>query len=256
MTTKTQQRTLIHEYKDKLNAMLKDLNEMRPILNKVESTYNDLELGNLNNDIFQEILAKGTARIKKEYLAKEEDQIKKAGITSTRLQKNMMNGADEVFEKFNTQVKSLKGFHAPRYGVDNHPRLPKKYISFFEEGGFGVSKEHREQILEDFCREYLEGPEMHELHQVLSQEFLGAYQKVKNNLDKLGFKYDGDLKSIERHFITYEDGKATIKPTSIRYAVSGQKEWEAQRNRNRRETEQFHREMAAPTMEELYSENQ
>lgn len=256
MNAKTQQRTLIHEDKDKLNAMLKDVNEMMPILKRVQSTYNDLEIGKLNDHVFQEILRNGTAKIKRDYMAHEEDQIKKAGITSTRLQKNMMNGADEVFEKFNTQVKLLKEFHAPRYGVDTHPRLPKKYIHCFENGTFGVLKEHQEQILEEYCREYLQGAEMHELHQLLAQEFLGAFEKVKKNLNKLGFIYDGDLKSIERHFIKYEGGDATIKPTSIRYAVSGQKEQAEARKRNRRETRQFHREMSAPTLNELAENNE
>lgn len=255
MTTKTQKRTLIHEDKDKLNAMLKDLNEMRPILNKVESTYNDLELGNLDNDIFQEILAKGTARIKREYISKEEDQIKKAGITSTRLQKNMMNDADEVFEKFNTQVKSLKAFTATRYGMNNTPHLPKSYITSFKNGGFGVLKEQREEILEEYCRTYLEGPEEHEAYQKF-QDFISAFKSFKDHLDKLDFRWNGSLASIENQFLTYENGEPKLKPSITRFVVSGQKEWEREKARNRRETQQFHKEMAAPTMEELYSENQ
>ena len=233
MTTKIKQRTLIHEDMDKLNAMLRDFSEMKPILNKLEASFYDLELGDLNNDIFQEILSKGTARIKREYLAKEEDQIKKAGITSTRLQKNMMNGADEVFEKFNTQVNKLKSFSATRYGMDNTPRLPKSYITSFERGGFAVLKAQREEILEEYCKTYLEGPEEHELYQEV-QEFLMAAKKMKNHLKKLGYKYDGNIQSILNHFTTYKDGEPEIKPSSIRWAVSGQKEQIAARNRDRK----------------------
>ena len=250
MTTKTQQRTLIHEDKDKLNAMLKDVDQMMPILKKIQSTYSDLEIGKLNNDIFQEILSKGTARIKREYLAKEEDQIKKAGITSTRLQKNMMNGADEVFEKFNSQVKMLKEFNAPRYGMTNTPLLPKSYITSFKNGGFAVLKEQREEILEEYCRTYLEGPEEHEAYQK-AQDFISAFKSFKDHLDKLDFRWNGSLSSIENQFLTYKNGQPTLKPSIIRFMVSGQNEWERKKEQNRKETQRFHREMSAPTMNEI-----
>lgn len=255
MTTKTKQRTLIKEDKAKLNAMLKDVDLMMPILNKLQSAYNDLGIGKFDNDIFQEVINRGTSEVRDRFDKKNEEEVKKAGFTSKRIIQNILMGADEDFQKFNSQVKIFKEFTAPRYAMDTTPRLPKKFVHCFHFGGFAVLEENEEQILEEYCRIYLEGPEEHEAYKK-AQEFLSSFESFKGHLDKLGFKYDGDLKSIERHFITYEDGKATIKPTSIRYAISGQKEWEAQRNRNRRETQQFHREMAAPTMEELYSENQ
>jgi len=250
MTTTSKQRTLIYEDEAKKKVMLKDVSEMMPILKKVQSTYNDLGIGSLNNDIFHEILNTGTSKIRERFNKKTEEEVKKAGFTSESIIQNLLMGTDEVFEKFNTQVKKLKSFSATRYGMDNTPRLPKEYIYCYHFGGFGVKDEEEEKILEHFCRTYLQGPEEHELYQEI-QEFLMAAKKIKNHLKKIGYKYDGNIQSILNHFTTFKDGEVEIKPSSIRWAVSGQKEQIAARNRDREHWKKVNDELRPPHFSQL-----
>ena len=254
MKTKTKERTLIHEDKTVSKTMWKDLVRIRPALEKLEQAYAELEIGPFSNEIFHEILTKGTSSIKKRFISSTEEDIKKTGVTKSHIKKSLMNGAEEEFQKFQRQVDAVKEFNHPRSQSDNIPVLKLADITYYDYGAFEISPEDDEKILEHYCRIYLEGPEEHETYKKV-QDFLSAFEDLKTNLDKLGFIYSEDnkygLNSISNSFLDFKKSEPAIKPSAIRWAVSGQKEWEAEKKRQRERTNEYLRKSRPQSLDQL-----
>lgn len=240
MTAK--KRTLIHEDKAILQRMHKDMVKIRPTLDKLEKAYVNLEIGSFTNKIFHEIIEKGTSSIKSKFMSSTEDDIKHSGIKKSLIRKTLMAGAEEEFVKFQRSVEEVKEFKYPRISSVESPSLKLEYITYYDYGAFEIAPEDDEKILEKYCRIYLEGEEEHDTYQKV-QEFISVFKGLKTHLDRKGFIYRKDntygLSSIPSMFLDFKENEPTIKPSSIRWAVTGQKEWEAEKERQRKRTREY-----------------
>ncbi|SFG23936.1 hypothetical protein SAMN04488033_1454 [Salegentibacter agarivorans] len=230
MTTKTQKRTLLKEDLTIWKQMTKDLVKLRPSLQKMKNAYLDLELGEFSNEIFHDATSNRTAVIRKKYITGIEKELSATGIKSSVVIQPVLNNAENQFNEFLKSIEAVKNFEFPR-GYDKHlPKLKLKHITYYDYDAFEIAQEDQEEILEEHCRLYLEGDQEHETHRKV-KNFLEVFEDLTDHFDKIGYQYasalsdrNKGLSTIASSFFDFQGEKITIKPNSIRWAVSGQKQ--------------------------------
>ncbi|WP_281681715.1 hypothetical protein [Zunongwangia profunda] len=227
---KTTKRTLMTEDKTVLKSMSKDLVQIRPTLSKLVDAYLELEIGEFSNEIFHNSLGRKTAPIREKYFNNIKDEIRAAGIKSSVVQKTMMNGAEDQFQNFLRKVDAVLNFDSNRIGREDIPVLNLKNVTYFDHGAFELSAKDTEDILEKYCRKYLEGDQEHETYEKV-KNFLEVFKDLTEHFDKIGYRYANEysdtnkgMSTIANSFFDFKGDKITIRPNSIRWAVSGQKE--------------------------------
>lgn len=211
-------RILLHEDENLLNEISFDLNQYIPLLQKVKTSYETLELDNFCNDILKEITLGGIKNIKNNFNKNLEKQIENLKVTNSVLKENLLKGSQLVFQNFEETVKELKRFKPETYSRVTGLKL--QFISYKNEV-FYLSKKDKESILENDCRIYLENEGELGLHKDL-MKFIEAYEKVSNNLKDMKFKpnyrFGEEITGISKVFLEFNDGKYSIIPGSIKYA--------------------------------------
>lgn len=217
-------RTLIDQNNNLFNDICSDLNQFKPLLNNLKTIYESLEIGEFTNLVFKQIILSGTQEISNKFRDNIADNVEKLGVTNTLIKNNIISGSETLLEQFITYVDELKKFKPDVYAGRVH-RLHLKSISHNSKG-FVLTAEDKEQILETQCRIYLESEAEHKLHEKLTT-LIEAYNSVKENWDELGFLYNPNYSSflqgldvIKDNFLSFNNGKYEIKPTSIRWAVN------------------------------------
>jgi len=76
--------------------------------------------------------------------------------------------------------------------------------------------------LEESCRVYVDTENEHIVYEDL-MAFVKAFEKLKINLDKMGFPIKYGVREIEKHFLILKDEKVSIIPTSIHKAAEAEK---------------------------------
>mgnify|MGYP006054058497 CR=1 FL=1 len=94
------ERILLHENKDLLFEICKDLKQYLPQLEQVKKTYENLQLGNFNDDILKQIVRSGTGQIEKQFNESLNDQVEKAGISNIILRDNILKGSENLIFEF------------------------------------------------------------------------------------------------------------------------------------------------------------
>ncbi|MCP9198800.1 hypothetical protein MKO06_02710 [Gramella sp. GC03-9] len=214
-------RELIFEDRDKLRSITQDIKDYNPYLDKVKSTYENLEMGEFSDEVFNE-LKRSTSSIRKRFEEKLDTEIKKAGITMTSVSEKMKESPRKDFEAFEEAVNDLSSF-SPNNSGKTFPRpdLSLEDITYMQ-GKFMISKTDQENILEKHCRIYLETEEEKRLYDKL-QNFISVYNDLQEEIDSHNFKYNfgiNGVHGVHYHFLQYDkNGKPEIKPGMIKHAM-------------------------------------
>ena len=214
-------RILIHEDKNLLSEISTDLRQYLPLLQQVKKSYEKLQLGDFNDDIFKEIIKSGTAKIEKLFNESLNDQIEKAGISNTIVKSNLLKGSEQLYFSFLENTRELKRFKPETYSRRNFLKL--NVISYLN-GSFTLTDENKEQILENECRTYLENEKDFELYENL-KKFIEAFNTVNENLKELEYRFSYEkgkgVTAIGNTFLmTNENDEYSINPGSIKFATN------------------------------------
>jgi len=213
------ERILLSQNESLLKDICSDLQHFKPLLENLKTIYESLEIGAFTSQIYGEIVYSGTAEISKRFKASIESDIKKMGVSKSIIKDNIIAGSETLLNQFITYVNELKKFRPDTYSREK--RLNLKYISFNEKG-FVITSEDKEDILESECRVYIETDAEHELYEALLK-FTNAFHEFDGKVVELGLVTNANankLGSIAEIFLVPENGKYKIKPESIRWAVN------------------------------------
>jgi hypothetical protein len=213
------ERILIAQDNSLFNEICSDLRQFKPLLESLKTIYESLEIGPFSSNIYKEIVYSGTNEISEKYKSSIESDIKSMGISKSIIRDNIKSGSETILNKFIVYVNELKKFKPETFSREK--RLDLKNISFNEKG-FVLTDQDRENILEDKCRIYIETDDEHELYASLL-EFLDAYNEFDKRVLKLGVisnPISNRLGSIAELFLLNENGKYKVKPESIRWAIN------------------------------------
>lgn len=213
------QRILIAQDNSLLNEICSDLRHFKPLLENLKTIYESLEIGPFTPQIYGEIVYSGTGEISKRFRGSIESDIEKMGITKSIIKDNVKEGSETLLNQFTTYVSELKRFKPQTFTREK--RLNLKYISFNDKG-FVITSEDKEDILEGECRIYIETDKEHELYEALLK-FIEAFDDFDKNIVDLGITinpYANKLGVVTEMFLIPENGKYKVKPESIRWAIN------------------------------------
>lgn len=213
-------RVLLHENTNLLVEICKDLNQYLPHLEQVKKTYENLQLGNFNDDILKEIVNSGTGQIEKLFNESLNDQIEKAGISNTIVRDNLLKGSENLIFEFLEKCKTLKKFRPDTFSRNNYLKLN---VISFENGKFTLTDINKNQILENECRIYIENEKEKELFDNL-KNFVEAYDKLNENLNELEFKFSYNqgtgVTAIANTFLWLDEKQYSIRPETLKFATT------------------------------------
>lgn len=229
-------RILIHEDKALFENFKKDLQAFKPVMVKLQKTYESLEIGTFTNEVLKTLKNKGTNPIEVDFYEYIGSQLGASGITSTTIRQNMIKGSEPLFLEFKNSFQEAKNFTPRQYGLNLRPALDFNLISFEDKTRiFTISKVSQEQILETFCRIYLEDEKEKSLHNAL-QDFVKAQDQVKKVLNSFGYKFNREGYEIHEIMNVFLNSlpEVHVKPSSIRHAVNQRQQRERDSNRAQR----------------------
>lgn len=213
-------RILIHENKDLLFEICKDLKQYLPQFEQVKKTYENLQLGNFNDDILKQIVRSGTGQIEKQFNESLTDQVEKAGISNIILKDNILKGSENLIFEFLEKIRELKRFKPETFSRKNYLKLN---VISFQNGTFYLSDENKEQILENECRIYIENEKEKEFFDNLNN-FVEAYNKVNENLNELEFRFSYNqgigVTAIANTFLRLDEKQYSIRPETLKFATT------------------------------------
>lgn len=213
------ERILIAQDNSLFNEICSDLRQFKPLLENLKTIYESLEIGSFSDSIYKEIIHSGTNKISERYKSSIESDIESTGVLKSIIKDNIRLGSETILNEFLVYVNELKKYKPDTFSREK--RLNLKNISFNEKG-FVLTDQDRENILEDECRIYIETDDEHELYASLLK-FLDAYNEFDKRVLKLGVirnPISNRLGSIAELFLLSENGKYKVKPESIRWAIN------------------------------------
>jgi hypothetical protein len=213
------ERILISQDNSLLNDICSDLRHFKPLLENLKTIYESLEIGPFTSQIYGEIVYSGTAGISARFKASVESDIEKMGVSKSIIKDNITSGAETLLNQFVIYANELKRFRPDTFGREK--KLNLKCISF-NENGFVITSEDKEDILESLCRIYIETDAEHELYEALLK-FLEAFNDFDKNIVELGVitnPFVNKLGAVAEMFLMSENGKYKVNPESIRWAIN------------------------------------
>lgn len=213
------ERILISQNNSLLNDICSDLRHFKPLLENLKTIYESLEIGPFSSQIYKEIVYSGTAGISERFNSSIESDIKSMGISKSIIKDNIKSGSEILLNQFVVYVNELKRYRPDTYSREK--RLNLKYISFNDKG-FVITEENKQNILEAECRIYIETDAEHELYEALLK-FMDAFNDFDKNIVELGIITNpiaNKLGSVAEIFLLPENGKYKVKPESIRWAIN------------------------------------
>lgn len=213
------ERILIAQDNSLLSEICSDLTHFKPLLQNLKTVYESLEIGPFTSLVYNEIVYSGTIDIAQRFKASIELDIKKMGVSNSIIKDNITSGSETRLNHFFSYVSELKKFKPDTYSRER--RLNLKYISFNEKG-FVITSEDKENILEKECRIYIETDSEHTLYQDL-MTFLDAFHNFDAKLLELGITnspFANRLGAIAEIFLLPKDGKYEINPKSVKWALN------------------------------------
>lgn len=151
---KKQTRVLVSEDKDLLNQILKDLKQFLPHLNELKKDFENLEIGEFNEEVFNTLKQKGTLFFEDKFTLKLNKELDKIGAQSMFLRNNMSSNSSVLIEKFKNSYKKVKNFVPETYAGVKRQTLRLEFISY--KFTFFIDEPEQDYILENYCRQYLE----------------------------------------------------------------------------------------------------
>ncbi len=216
------ERILIAQDNSLLNEICSDLKQFKPLLESLKTIYESLEIGDFTPQIYGEIVYSGTGEISKRFRASIETDIKKMGVSKSIIKENITSGAETLLNQFVVYVNELKKFRPETFS--RQKKLNLKCISFNEKG-FVITSDDKEDILESQCRIYIETDAEHELYEALLK-FIESFDQFDKKIVELGIISNpsaNKLAAISEMFLMSENGNYKVKPESIRWAIDRKK---------------------------------
>lgn len=213
------ERILIAQDNSLLNEICSDLTYFKPLLANLKTIYESLEIGPFSNQVYKEIVYSGTAGISEIFRSSIESDIKSTGVIKSIIKDNIRSGSETLLNQFVVYVSELKKLKPDTF--TRLKRLNLKYISFNDKG-FVITSEDKENILEYLCRIYIETDYEHEIYEALLK-FLDAFNDFDKNVVELGIINNANankLGVIAEIFLLPENGKYKVNPESIRWAIN------------------------------------
>jgi hypothetical protein len=213
------ERILLDQNDSLLNDICSDLKHFKPLLNNLKTIYESLELGAFTHQIYEEIVHSGAEGICKIFKASIESDIEKMGVSKSIIKDNIISGSDDLLNQFTTYVTELKRFRPDTFS--RQKKLSLKHISFNEKG-FVITPDDKENILESQCRIYLETDEEHTIYEDLTK-FITAFEVVEKYITNNGISMNqmaSKMSYIETYFLNRNGEKLEIKPDMIKWIVS------------------------------------
>ncbi|MFY8096521.1 MAG: hypothetical protein ACOVMH_01785 [Flavobacterium sp.] len=152
--TKKQTRVLVSEDKGLFNQIIKDFKQFLPILTELKKDYENLEIGEFNEEAFKILKEKGTSFFEDKFILKLNKELDKMGAESAFLRNNISSNSNVLIEKFKDSYKNAKKFIPETYTGEKRPTLKLEQISY--KYTFFIDESDEELILENYCRLYLE----------------------------------------------------------------------------------------------------
>lgn len=215
-----EKRILINENRNLFNKISSDLKEFQPLLNELKVCYEALEISSFTNDVFKKLVLVGTNEFKEKYIEKLNSELDKAQITSSLIRKNAIESYKEVIIKLDKALQETKSFRPVIYANESRPRLTLNFITF--ENGFLISKYDKEDILETYCRIYLDNEdEIKNLNSIKKlQESFNEYIQIVQEANVPNFN---PFLSMGHVFDLDENGKAVINTEGVKNLSTYQK---------------------------------
>lgn len=213
------ERILISQNNSLLNDICSDLRHFKPLLENLKTIYESLEIGPFTSQIYGEIVYSGTGEISKRFRASIEADIKKMGVSKSIIKENITSGAETLLSQFVGYVNELKRFRPDTFSREH--KLNLKCISFNEKG-FVITSDDKEDILESQCRIYIETDAEHELYEALLK-FIEAFDEFDKKIVEIGIISNpiaNKLGAVAEMFLMFENGKYKVNPESIRWAIN------------------------------------
>lgn len=213
-------RQLIFEDKELLAQMLDDLKGFRPHLNKMQTAFERLEIGEFSEQIMQTIKTKGTNPIEIDFNEALAQQLDKSGITSKAIRENLLKNSNEVFIKFKQAVNDARSYTPRVYSLEQRPTLDFAMITYNNNTRtFFVDEKAKEDIKDNYCRVYLQTEAEKTLYEALNG-LLEAQKNVRTLLERAQFSFNvrEGYENNEINTVFFADGK--VKPRSINSALT------------------------------------
>ena len=220
-------RILIHEDRELLTNKMDDLRKYASAFNEVKKAYEGLELGDLNNEIYKDLVTgpAGIANIRESFFSELDQTLKGAGLNKEGLRKVHIDQANVEFGKLERAIQELKSIHPDPNAHRRFEALKVENTSYID-GVFQVSAMDQEDILEDDCRVYLESESEIKLHAHLKNvrdsindlgtflQALASGYELKPN-DAIYFDHFTGTSIVQNFFI--EESNNDINPYSIKW---------------------------------------
>ena len=215
-----EKRILINENRNLFNKISNDLKEFQPLLNELKACYEALEISSFSNDVFKKLVLVGTAEFEEKYIKKLNNELDKANISSSLIRKKAIEGYKEVIVKLDKALNEVKSFRPVIYANESRPRLTLNFITF--DNGFLISKYDKEDILETYCRIYLDNE--NEIKNLKSAKKLQeAFNEYIQIVQEAGVPNFNPFLSKGHVFALDDTGKAVINNEGIKKLSTYQK---------------------------------
>ncbi len=103
--------TLLLSNQHKINEALGAYQKLAKNINEVAISYQELNLGAFNQEIFFDIINNKATNISQQYFLAIEDQIKKAGITFPALIETQKNASSKPVIEFQSKIEKMEGVY-------------------------------------------------------------------------------------------------------------------------------------------------
>lgn len=180
---KIAERKLLHQDDALLEKILTDKSKFIPLLNSVKEAYENLEIGDFTEEIWNEIKANGATKISERYHKALDDDMSRTGVKNKVLRAVVLNGTNEVIDALKIAIDTIYSFE-PKLYSDRTIKLTYRDISFVD-GQFEVTEKDKESILENYCRCYLNPGVATEFYDLMVVAQL-AYKELAKFDEKLG----------------------------------------------------------------------
>lgn len=204
-----------------LESLVAEIREFKPLLAKVKSTYEGLQIGDFNGGIFDLIRAGGAKQILDQYFKILNDNVERMQISHPTMRQVALAGTQGPAIAFNEACNALLNF-TPGFYSSRVEHIDCSDISFVD-GQFMIDEQAKENIAERFCRIYLESGTMSDLYQLAqkAQDVQREFAQMVKGID-LGFGIRSSFRVLDSLFkFDPERNTCEINPARVKSFANG-----------------------------------
>lgn len=200
-----EKRILLNEDKDLLGQLVGDLSYFKPLLEVVKEKYILLEIGNFDSAAFESV-RNNLSAVEKKFRSDIEKEIERTGIKRSFSQQAFRDQNEPLWQDLKEALKALivaKPQVPYSSGFGRTQTLSLPFVSYSVERQFHISDENKEQLLEQYCRTYVETENEKIVYDALN-EFGVSFKKLEGSLSKAGVlnEFQETIKQIRQELLT------------------------------------------------------